>query len=64
MGQFIKALFATLSIKDTTYNNRLCIKAYDAVYYIECHVLFTVMLNVIMLSVVMLSVMASEGENF
>ncbi len=38
--------------------------AYDAVYYVECQVLFTVMLNVIMLIVVMLSVKVSEGENF
>jgi hypothetical protein len=27
-------------------------------YYTECHILFTIMLNVVMLSVVMLSVVA------
>ncbi len=31
---YIKALFATLIIKDTTYKNRLCIKAHDARFYL------------------------------
>ena len=58
----IMGLFVTLSINDTQQNNLL---HYAKCCYVECHILFIVMLSVvilivIMLSAVMLSVICAE----